>query len=353
VTDNMANGSGSAVADVDGDGWEDLFLAGSPGAVLYHNNVDGTFSDVTEQAGLPHPYPDPATGVVFFDYDNDGWPDLYVAAAASGDRLFHNTGGGRFVDVTAAAGIPRGRWASMPVVADYDHDGLLDVYVVRMGDHVERPPRPNYEAHNGVPDTLLHNNGDGTFTDVTRRAGMGDTGWNLAGAWGDYDGDGWPDIFLANEFGSDALYHNNRDGTFTERARAAGVADPGAGMGVAWGDYDNDGRPDLYVSNMYANSAWALFHPDFPAPIPWHIRLLGHFTDEVRIRTEKIFDGLTRGSSLLHNSGDGTFTDVSDAAGVRDAQWGWGAEFLDYDNDGLLDIYATNGYLTGPIPDDV
>jgi hypothetical protein len=353
ITENMANASGSAVADVDGDGCEDLFLAGSPRAVLYHNNCDGTFTDVTERAGLPRPYPAPATGVAFFDYDNDGWPDLYVAAAVTGDRLFHNTGGGRFTDVTSAAGIPAGRWASMPIIADYDRDGFLDIYVVRMGDHEKVPPHPNYEAHNGVPNTLLHNNHDGTFTDVTRAAGVGDTGWNLAGAWGDYDNDGWPDLYLANEFGSNALYHNNGDGTFTERAWAAGASDPGAGMGVAWGDYDNDGFLDLYISNMYANSAWALFHPAFPAPIPWYFRLLGFFTDGVRQRSDEIFDQLTRGSTLLHNNGDGTFTDVSDAAGVRDAQWGWGAEFLDYDNDGWLDIYATNGFVTGPIPDDV
>ncbi len=332
ITDNLANAGGSAVADVDGDGWEDVFLAGSPNIALYRNNGDGTFRDVTEEAGLPRPYPAAATGVVFFDYDNDGWPDLYVAASRGGDRLFHNVGGGRFVDVTAAARIPAGEWASMPVVADYDRDGFLDVYIVRMGDHEKHPPRPNYEAHNGVPNTLLHNDRDGTFTDVTRTAGVGDTGWNLAGAWGDYDNDGWPDLYLANEFGSDALYHNNGDGTFTERGRAAGA---------------------IYVSNMYANSRWALFHPDFPAPIPWRYRLLGLFTAEVQRRSDKIFEGLTRGSTLLHNNGDGTFTDVSEAAGVRDGQWGWGAEFLDYDNDGRLDIYATNGFVTGPILDDV
>ena len=352
VQDAMGS-SGSAVADVDGDGWEDLFLAGHPGAVLYRNAGDGTFTDVTEAAGLPRPYPAPATGVVFFDYDNDGWPDLYVGAAVAGDRLFHNTGGGRFTDVTAAAGIPTGRWTSMPVVADYDRDGDLDLYLVRMGDHEKVPPKPNYEAHNGVPNTLLRNDGDGTFTDVTDDAGVGDTGWNLAGGWGDYDNDLWPDIYLANEFGTNALYRNNGDGTFTERTREAGATDPGSGMGVAWGDYDNNGFLDIYVSNMYANSRWALLHPDFPAPVPWPARVLAIFTDEVQRRTDRIFENLTRGSTLLRNDGDGTFTDVSDAAGVRDAQWGWAAEFLDYDNDGLLDIYAADGFVTNPIPDDL
>jgi len=345
--------SGVAIADVDGDGCEDVFLAGSPDAVLYRNGCDGTFTDVTAASGLPHPYPATATGAVFFDYDNDGWPDLFVAAARGGDRLFHNTGGGHFVDVSAAAGIPPGRWGSMATVADYDRDGFLDLYVVRMGDQEATTPRPNYAATNGVPSTLYRNNGDGTFTDVTRQAGVGNPGWGMAAAWADYDGDGWPDLYVANEFGQNALYHNERDGTFSERAAAAGVVDGGAGMGVAWGDVDGDGNLDLFVSNMHANSAWALFHPDFPAPIPWFYRLLGVFTDEVRRRSDDIVDRLTRGSTLYHNNGDGTFTDMSDAAGVRDAQWGWSAEFLDYDNDGRLDLYAVNGFISGPILDDV
>jgi hypothetical protein len=214
-------------------------------------------------------------------------------------------------------------------------------------------PRPNYAATNGVPSTLLRNNRDGTFTDVTRRARVGNTGWGMAAAWGDYDGDGWPDLYVANEFGGNVLYHNEGDGTFTERAAAAGVVDGGAGMGVAWGDVDGDGRLDLYVSNMHANSAWALFHPDFAAPIPWRYRLLGLFTSEVQHRSDEIIDRLTRGSTLYHNNGDGTFTDVSDAAGVRDAQWGWAVEFLDYDNDGHLDLYSANGFITGPLLDDV
>jgi len=345
--------SGVAVADTDGDGCEDVFLAGSPDAVLYRNRCDGTFSDVTAASGLPHPYPATATGAVFFDYDNDGWPDLFVAAARGGDRLFHNTGGGHFVDVSAAAGILPGRWASMAAVADYDRDGFLDLYVVRMGDQEGTTPRPNYAATNGVPSTLYRNNGNGTFTDITRHARVGNTGWGMAAAWADYDGDGWPDLYVANEFGRNALYHNEHDGTFSERAAAAGVVDGGAGMGVAWGDVDGDGNLDLFVSNMHANSAWALFHPDFPAPIPWRYRLLGLFTDEVRRRSDDIIDRLTRGSTLYRNNGDGTFTDVSDAAGVRDAQWGWSAEFLDYDNDGRLDLYAVNGFISGPIQDDV
>ncbi len=352
--DNPVRSSGgSAVADVDRDGCEDVVLSGSPDLMLYRNRCDGTFVDATAAAGLPHPYPAAATGVLFFDDDNDAWPDLFVAAVRGGNRLFRNTGGGRFVDVTTAAGIPDGPWSSMATAADYDRDGLLDLYVVRMGDQERTTPRPNFAATNGLPNLLLHNRGDGTFVDMAAHAGVAHTGWDLAAAWGDYDIDGWPDLYVANEFGTNALYHNQGDGTFRDRAAAAGVTDGGAGMGVAWGDYDADGDLDLFVSNMHANSAWALFHPDFPAPVPWPYRLLGLFTGEVRRRTDDIIARLTRGSTLYQNDSDGHFTDVSDAAGVRDGQWGWAAEFLDYDDDGDLDLYAVNGFLSGPLLDDV
>lgn len=348
--------AGSAVGDVDGDGCEDLFLPGDPQATLYKNGCDGTFSDVTETWGIPHPYPAVGTGAVFFDYDNDGRADLFVAAVTGGNRLFHNVGtpsGPRLVDVTAQAGIPDAPWSSMPTVADYDRDGFLDLYVVRMGNHESSTPRPNYEAINGLGGLLLRNGRDGTFHDVTSAAGIRDRSWGLAGAWGDYDDDGWPDLYVANEYGFSVLYKNRGDGTFEDASEQSGTRLRAAGMGVAWADYDGDGRLDLYVSAMYANSRWALFHPDFPAPIPWYYQLLGLFTSEVEKRSQAIVDDLTRGSTLFHNDGGGKFSDVSDRGGVRDGQWGWGAEFLDYDNDGRLDLFAQNGFVTGDIPDDV
>jgi VCBS repeat protein len=353
IIGGVFNSSGSAVGDIDGDGFEDIVLASASHLTVYHNNRNGTFTDVTARSGLPSPFPSVATGVVLFDYDNDGYPDLYVAAITGGDRLFHNIGGGTFADVTTAAGIKPNGWSSMPTVADYDRDGFLDIYVVRMGDHEHTPPAPNYEARNAFPNILYHNNGDGTFTDVTRRAGVGDTGWGLAGAWADYDEDGWPDLYVVNEFGTNTLYRNNGNGTFTDVTQRSGTADRGAGMGVAWGDYDNDGHLDLFVSEMHANSRWLLFHPSFPEPIPWYLKALGWFTPEVRRRVLQYTDEMTRGSTLFHNNGDGTFTDVTDHVGVRDAQWGWGAEFVDYNNDGWLDLYSVNGFVSNPILDDV
>jgi len=344
---------GVGVGDADGDGCEDLLLTGSPELVLYRSRCDGSFEDATLAAGLPRPYPAAASGVVFFDYDNDGWQDLYIAAVKGGDRLFRNQGRGRFVDVTAQAGVPARRWGSMPVVADYDRDGFLDVYVARMGDHELNAPSPSYDAKNGVRGTLLRNRGDGSFADVSTRAGVDSPGWDMAAAWGDYDGDGWPDLYVANEFGSNRLYHNERDGSFSDRTRESGTTDGGSGMSSVWGDYDGDGDLDLFISGMHANSGWTMFHPAFPAPVPWHFRLLALFTDAVQDRSDHFTDVLSRGSTLFRNEGDGRFIDVSDVAGVRDGQWGWGAQFLDYDNDGRLDLYAANGFITGPLLDDV
>jgi len=343
---DMAGSSGAAVADIDCDGFEDVALLSSSHLALYHNDGNGTFSDVTARMDLPPRLEIAGTGLVFFDADNDGDPDLWVSGIL-GERFYRNDGCARFTDVSTSAGLLPSRWSSMPIVADYDRDGFLDVYVVRMGDHEDSAPEPNWDARNGVGDSLYRNNGNGTFTEVSEAAGIAEPGWGLAGAWGDYDNDGYPDIYVGNEFGTNALYRNNRDGTFTDVARAAGAEDRGAAMGVAWGDYDNDGDQDLFVSNMYANSRWVLFHPEFPPPVPWY------FTWVPRSDVDTIIDDLTRGSSLLRNDGDGTFTDVSDVAGVRDTQWGWGAEFLDYNNDGQLDIYASNGFITGNLPDDI
>jgi hypothetical protein len=343
---DIGTASGVAVGDVDCDGLEDVALLGSSRLRLFRNAGDGTFADVTATTGLPTALELAGTGLVFFDADNDGDPDLWVAGIR-GQRFFRNDGCRRLTDATATAGIGPSVWASMPLVADYDRDGLLDVYVVRMGDHETGAPQPSWEARNGVPDSLYRNLGNGTFADVSRAAGIRDTGWGLSGAWGDYDDDAWPDVYVGNEFGIGTLWHNERNGTFREVGRAAGAHERSAVMGVAWGDYDNDGRLDLWLSSMYANSRWAIFHPEWPVPVPWWLRWAP------RRDVDAVIDELSRGNALFRNNGDGTFTDVSDAAGIRDAQWGWGAEFIDYNGDGRLDVYNANGMITGPIPDDV
>lgn len=342
----MAASSGSAVADFDCDGYEDLALLSTNHVTLYRNAADGSFLPANDDVGLPATLPISGSGIVFFDAENDGDPDLWISGLL-GQRFFSNEGCGRFVDHTDIAGIAPSTWSSMPLVADYDSDGFLDVYVVRMGDHEKSAPSPSWNARNGIQDSLYRNRGDGTFEEVTEEAGIAEGGWGLAGAWGDFDGDGDPDLYVGNEFGTNALYRNDGDGTFTDVAEEAGVLDRGAAMGITWGDYDADGRLDLFVSNMYANSRWAMFHPDYPTPLPWYLKWVP------RDVVDDVTDELTRGSTLLRNRGDGTFEDVSDTAGIRDGQWGWGAEFLDYDNDGLLDIYAVNGFISGPLLDDV
>jgi len=343
---DIGTSSGLAVADFDCDGFEDVALLSSSRLLMYRNGADGTFTDVSAAMQVPAQIDVAGTGLVFFDADNDGDPDLWVSGIR-GQRYYRNDGCHSFTDATAAAGIAPSVWASMPIVADYDRDGRLDVFVVRMGDHEHTSPIPNWDAHNGTPDSLYHNNGDGTFSEVSTAAGVDDRGWGLAAAWGDYDEDGWPDLYVGNEFGIGALYHNEQDGTFRNASTAANVHSRSTVMGVTWGDYDNDGHLDLYLSNMYANSRWALFHPEWPVPMAWYLRWVP------RDGVDTVIDELSGGAVLLRNNGDGTFSDVSDVAGIRDAQWGWAAEFVDYNNDGHLDIYNSNGMITGPILDDV
>ncbi|MGH7247325.1 MAG: FG-GAP repeat domain-containing protein, partial [Pseudomonadota bacterium] len=294
---------------------------------LYRNNGGGTFTDVTEAAGVRGAgY---GMGVAAGDYDNDGKPDLYVTNLGR-NTLYHNNGDGTFTDVTAKAGVSgagRGAsanpsWGMGCAFGDYDNDGRLDLYVanyldVDINKLGEPGSAPNctyrgiatFCGPRGLPggrDVLYHNNGDGTFTDVTEKAGI-DAGKNygLGVVWGDYDKDGREDIYVANDSTPSSLYHNNGDGTFTDVGVEAGVAYSGegqeqAGMGADFGDYDNDGWPDL---------------------------IKGNFSDDT--------------NNLYHNNHDGTFNDVAYSAGVGAATWlftTFGAKFLDYDNDGWKDI---------------
>ena len=255
----------SAVADVDGDGARSV-LAGS-GGELFRNRCDGTFVDVTATAGcaaVAGGAPARSSRYETTAHECSSPPSRAATVCSTyGERAIP--------DVSATAGIATGRGQH----GDRADDDATGSSPVRGWHGRPRPQRARPELQrrqrSRAPTTAT---GDGTFADVTLRAGVGHTGWDLAGAWADYDGDGWPDLYVANEFGDNALYRNQGDGTFRDRAAEAGVTDGGAGMGVAWGDYDGDGDPDLFVSNMHANSAWALFHPDFPAPIPWRYRML-------------------------------------------------------------------------------
>jgi len=322
-------GSGVAWIDYDNDGFPDLFFVnGKPGAsnALYHNNKDGTFTDVSQKAGvagnLTKQY---RTGVAVGDYDNDGRLDIYVTAFGP-NTLYHNNGDGTFSDVTSKAGVAGGatEWSTSTGFIDFDRDGDLDLYVTnyldyRMDDNPYCGFRKegyrmycNPTTFDGVADRLFRNNGDGTFSDVSREAGIANpAGKGLGVVFCDYDRDGDTDIYVANDMVRNFLYRNNGNGTFTDVAYAAGVGfdlngKAQAGMGVDCADFNGDRLPDIFVTN---------------------------FSDEL--------------NTLYQNLGNGLFEDVTTKIGLGSGYepLGFGTRLFDFDNDGDNDIYVTNGHV--------
>ena len=326
-------GPGVCVADFDGDGFQDIYFVNGRDLynrgiaarnALYRNNGDGKFTDTTETAGVPGTgY---GLGCVWGDYDNDGFPDLYVTQFGR-NVLYHNNGNGTFTDVTEKAGVAGTEFGTLfhsgATFFDYDRDGRLDLYVggyVALG-----PDSPRYcnisgartscppSAYKGTSDILYHNNGNGTFTNVTKAAKIYEPqGKNLAVGAADYDNDGWPDLFVANDGLNAYLYHNKRNGTFEEVGVITGMAltwrgSVMAAMCISLGDYDNDGWLDLFITDFQKNS-----------------------------------------DHLWHNNGKESFDEVSDQAGItvptRDVL-SFGGGFFDYDNDGWLDLFIANGHV--------
>ena len=327
---------GIAVLDFDGDGREDFLVVGGAGNLLFRNRGDGTFEEVAERAGVRGPAGKEAVGVLAFDYDNDGLQDLYVTYFDGPNLLFHNRGDGTFEEVGAKAGVALAAWCTSAAALDYDRDGFPDLYVLVYG----RPERgPNTKADNAAPNHLFHNNGDGTFTDVTAASGTGHTGWALAVTAFDADEDGWPDLYVANDFGAHVLLRNQRNGTFMDVAASAGVRDDGFGMGVAVADFDGDGHLDLYVSNYSYCERWFLRDPRYPMP-PFPFSLARP------IVSRKLIE-LSRGSSLFRWQGPLKFERVSDEADVWDTSWSWGTVFLDAYLRGRPDLFVVNGMVAG------
>ena len=347
-------GAGVALFDYDNDGWLDIFLVNGshfesakgtakPTSYLFRNNRDGTFTDVTRQAGLTHS--GWGQGCCVGDFDNDGFDDLFVSYWGS-NVLYRNNGDGTFTDVSKQAGVSgTGRqWGAGCCFLDYDRDGHLDLFVSNyVNFDPARSPRPGESAYcrfNEIPvpcgpqgfsggtNVLYRNRGDGTFEDVSQKSGIAlprgpastefmAKNWRPVGSYGmgavaaDFDNDGWPDIYVACDTAPSLLYHNNHDGTFSEIGVAAGAAFDGngaamSGMGVGAGDYDGDGWLDIVRTN---------------------------FSDQV--------------TTLYRNNGDGTFHDASLAAGlgINRKYLGFGAAFLDFDNDGWKDIFLANGHV--------
>jgi len=329
---------GVAVLDYDGDGREDLFVVGGDGNHLYRNRGDGTYEDVTEAAHVGGQEGE-AVGALAFDYDNDGKTDLYVTYLDRPNLLYRNRGDGTFEERGSEAGVALKDYSTSAAAIDYNRDGLADLYVLVYG----RPDRgPNIQADNAPPNHLFRNNGDGTFTDVSKQSRTDDTGWGLAVQSADLDGDGWPDLYIANDFGNHTYLHNNGDGTFRNLASRAGILDPGFGMGVAIDDFDGDGRLDLYVSNYSFPFNWFLRDPRYPMPaFPYS---LGRPLVWRRLKL------LSRGSSLFRSTGDGRFERISDEAEVWDTSWSWGCVWIDADLDGRPDLFVVNGMVTGKNP---
>ncbi len=329
---------GVIVIDYDRDGWPDLYFTNSPtvemslkgekaAGALYHNNRDGTFTDVTAKAGVASPCF--AMGGAVGDYNNDGWPDMYITCIG-GNVLYRNNGDGTFTDVTAKAGVADGRWSTGAAFADYDGDGFVDLAVSNYVDFklndlpgFGSSPTCRYRGIDvqcgprglrGAGDSLFHNNGDGTFTDVSRQTGADDKPgyYGLGVVWSDLSGTGRPDLYVADDSTPNYLYRNQGGGKFTEEGLESGTAVSGDGseqgsMGVAVGDYNHTGRFSLYVTN---------------------------FADEF--------------NTLYRNDGKGSFTDVSYDAGVALPSLPyvkWGTVFADLDNDGWLDLLSVNGHV--------
>jgi hypothetical protein len=323
-------GSGVALFDADGDGWLDILLINSrdwqPGKrkslpALYRNNRNGTFTDVTRGSGLDvETY---GLGVAVADYDNDGREDVYITSL-DGDRLFHNEGGGKFKDVTAASGIRNANFGASAAWLDYDRDGKADLFVANYVQWSKEKDlwcsldgtSKSYctpESYKGAAPKLYHNLGGGKLEDVSQKAGIADPNSKSLGVTVlDYNGDGWPDLFVANDTQPNKLYRNQKNGTFVDEAVAAGVAFSEEGtargaMGVDAADYDRSSRPHL---------------------------LVGNFTNEML--------------ALYHNEGNGVFVDEAPSSSVGQASLltlSFGVFFFDYDLDGMPDILAANGHL--------
>lgn len=339
--------NGIAAGDFDNDGSDDLYICQSSGLPnrLYHNRGDGTFEDVTEAAGVG--VLDNTPCALFADVNNNGRQDL-VVVTANGPLLFLNQGNGRFARKPEAfrfAQPPQGAFTGA-AFGDYDRDGRLDIYFCLYsyykGLEQYHFPVPYFDARNGPPNFLFHNEGGATFQDVTAATGLNRNNdrFSFDCTWCDYDNDGWPDLYVVNDFGRKNLYHNNRNGTFTDLAEEAGVVDVGPGMSSCWFDYDHDLNFDLYVSDMWEASGMRLTSQR-------------SFLEHMPPAEREMFRHHAKGNSLFHNLGNGHFEDRSAPTGIEKAGWSWSCHAWDFAHEGREHLYVANGMISGPSRDDL
>ena len=333
---------GLSVGDVDGDGLEDLYLC-QPGGLpnlLFRQEEDGTLVDISAAARVD--WLDNSTGALLIDLDNDGDADLALATRTA-FLIMENNGSGKFSLVERFTNIGMGY---SPTAADYDLDGDLDLLVLRyaadggkVGDFPT--PHPFHSARNGGANILLQNQGNLGFVDITDDCGLGVENYrfSFAASWEDYDNDGDVDLYIANDFGPNQLFRN--DGKyFVDESSLSGTQDWGFGMSATWADYDRDGHMDIYVSSMFSGAGnQVVAQSDFNA----------NMSEETRSKYLK----MVRGNTLLRNSGDGQFSDVTNPMAEGFGGWAWGAKFADFDNDGWEDLYVANGYISQPDTDDL
>jgi hypothetical protein len=336
--------NGSAAADVDGDGLWDVFHPSDGRNFLYLANESGTFTEEAEERGLIGP--DKGTGAVFFDFDNDGDQDLFVAHEGwSGEdgsvmgetsKLYLNDGTGVFELVTDEIGLGVPLVGYSVTAFDYDMDGWLDIFVCGYGRLESEHNNSWIDATNGAPNGLFRNINGERFEEVAAAAGVRGTSWTYASAAADYDLDGDLDLYVGNDYGLNRFYQNEGDGSFKDVAEELGLLDRGNGMGVSWGDLNNDGLLDVYVANMSSTAG---------------NRILDRLKEEV---DEEVFEQLKKtaaGNTIFMRSADGFEALPVEAGGVN-ASWAWNPVLCDFDLDGRKDIFVTNGFVTGELAHD-